>query len=94
VTVEANGVSCTGSGSGYDCEGGSGPGSGAPRNKIHKLLLACPTCGTKNKLPPGGVAALPPHYMLQHRMILASLNHESTRLLCDLCSTDIPVRRN
>ncbi|XP_021939856.1 tripartite motif-containing protein 45 isoform X2 [Zootermopsis nevadensis] len=84
-----SGSGCSG-GSGYESEGHSDSGSWAFRNKAYSLL-ACPTCGTKNKLPPGGVAVLPPHYMLQHRMVLASLNQESTCLLCDLCSTDIPA---
>ncbi|XP_023720662.1 tripartite motif-containing protein 45 isoform X3 [Cryptotermes secundus] len=94
--VEVNGgsASSTGSGysdgSGYESEVRSDSDSWTPRNKTLNLL-ACPICGTENKLPPGGIAALPADYMLQHRMVLATLNRESTRLLCDLCSTDIPA---
>lgn len=53
--------------------------------------LECPECGKLNKLPVGGLTALPPHYVLQHRMLLASLNQESVCFFCDLCSTDVLV---
>ncbi|KAJ9597191.1 hypothetical protein L9F63_026918 [Diploptera punctata] len=48
--------------------------------------LCCPTCGNKTILPPGGVTALPPHYILQHHMVLDTLNKQTTTVLCDLCS--------
>ncbi|PSN43409.1 hypothetical protein C0J52_02627 [Blattella germanica] len=60
-------VADSSSGSGYesDCGGGAG-------------VLPCPTCGARNPLPAGGIEALPPDYVVQHRMVLASLNQEST----------------
>ncbi|XP_069697561.1 E3 ubiquitin-protein ligase TRIM45 isoform X2 [Periplaneta americana] len=93
-STSSTGSGCSG-GSGYESEVRSDSGSWTPttgRNKQpSSKVLACPTCGTKNKLPPRGIAGLPPNYVLQHRMVLASLNQESTRLLCDLCSSDIPA---
>ncbi|GLH06198.1 Tripartite motif-containing protein 45 [Gryllus bimaculatus] len=41
----------------------------------------------------GGVGALPPNYLAQHRIVLASLNKATTRLLCDVCPGERPARR-
>ncbi|KAJ9595962.1 hypothetical protein L9F63_012855 [Diploptera punctata] len=54
--------------------------------QLEKEGLCCPTCGNKTILPPGGVTALPPHYILQHHMVLDTLNKQTTTVLCDLCS--------
>ena len=82
--VQVKSGSASSTGSGYESDSGGSWGS-------NSTALLCPTCGSKNSLPAGGVVSLPPHYVLQHRMVLNSLNRETTRLLCDLCSTDIPV---
>lgn len=59
---------------------------------IREKSLTCPICGVRSVLPFGGVLNLPPHYLLQHRMVLATLNASSTHLLCDICTSDISVR--
>lgn len=51
--------------------------------------LSCPTCGLKTDIPVNGVLGLPLNYLIQHRMVLATLNAHSTNLLCDLCPSDI-----
>ncbi|XP_018579850.1 tripartite motif-containing protein 45 [Anoplophora glabripennis] len=51
--------------------------------------VCCPTCGSRAEVPPGGVSSFPPNYTLQHRMVLATLNSQSTHLLCDLCTSDV-----
>ncbi|KAK7868025.1 hypothetical protein R5R35_010196 [Gryllus longicercus] len=72
------------SGSGYDSGGGAGAGGG-------RLLLQCPACGHVSRLPAGGVGSLPPNYLAQHRIVLASLNKATTRLLCDVCPGERPA---
>lgn len=54
-------------------------------------FFSCPLCGTRSNLSPEGVLALPPHYLLQNRMVLATVNSCNTRLLCDICETDQTV---
>ncbi|XP_068083595.1 E3 ubiquitin-protein ligase TRIM45 [Anabrus simplex] len=78
----AGGSVSSSSGSGYESE---------PRGSEGDGLLECPVCGTVSRVPAGGVMALPPNYVMQHRMVLASLNKDTTRLLCDLCSSDLPA---
>ncbi|XP_044266934.1 tripartite motif-containing protein 45 isoform X1 [Tribolium madens] len=51
--------------------------------------ICCPTCGARAEVPFGGVSCYPPNYLLQHRMVLATLNAQSTHLLCDLCTSDV-----
>ncbi|XP_018336664.1 tripartite motif-containing protein 45-like [Agrilus planipennis] len=50
--------------------------------------ISCPICGVRSPLPAGGVLGLPPHYLLQHRMVLATLNAVTTKLLCDPCTSE------
>lgn len=58
-----------------------------------KQRITCPTCGTRSDLPPGGVSMFPLNYVLQHRLVLATVNANVTRLLCDLCTSDVPVSK-
>ncbi|KAK5646544.1 hypothetical protein RI129_005008 [Pyrocoelia pectoralis] len=51
--------------------------------------IVCRICGIPSILPPEGVGGLPLHYLLQHRMILTTLNSSSTQLLCDFCPNDV-----
>lgn len=61
-----------------------------PRQMLQQKLK-CPICDFENSIPPRGVQDLPPHYLLQHRMLLHSVNKEEICLLCDLCSSETPV---
>ncbi|XP_068902876.1 E3 ubiquitin-protein ligase TRIM45 isoform X2 [Tenebrio molitor] len=51
--------------------------------------ICCPTCGARAEVPHGGVSLFPPNYLLQHRMVLATLNAHNTHLLCDVCTSDV-----
>ncbi|KAF5303196.1 hypothetical protein FQA39_LY10109 [Lamprigera yunnana] len=51
--------------------------------------ITCRICRNPTVLPAEGVLALPIHYVLQHRMVLATLNASSTKLLCDFCPNDV-----
>jgi hypothetical protein len=53
--------------------------------------ICCPTCGARAEVPHGGVSLFPPNYLLQHRMVLATLNAHNTHLLCDVCTSDVSV---
>lgn len=53
--------------------------------------IGCPTCGARTEVPLEGVSSFPPNYLLQHRMVLATLNAQNTHLLCDLCTSEISV---
>lgn len=66
--------------------GGSGYISDSPPKSV-----ICPTCGSHSEMPSGGCNSFPPNYIIQHRMVLATLNHQSTHLLCDLCPSDVTV---
>ncbi|KAK6632325.1 hypothetical protein RUM44_007366 [Polyplax serrata] len=55
-----------------------------------QTILKCPVCDFENRIPAKGVQDLPPHYLLQHRMLIESLNRGGICLLCDLCSSEIP----
>ncbi|XP_066260428.1 E3 ubiquitin-protein ligase TRIM45-like isoform X2 [Euwallacea similis] len=54
-----------------------------------KRHINCPSCGYRAEIPHNGVQFLPPNYSLQHQMVLATLNSDSTHLLCDLCSNEV-----
>nr|CAD7574274.1 unnamed protein product [Timema californicum] len=71
--------------------GSGGSGYGSSEGSWRGGALTCPTCGAENKLPPRGILGLPPDYVLQHRLVLASLNKDVNQLLCDLCTSDSPV---
>ena len=61
-------------------------------SKTHSTIIICPICNFENRIPVKGVQDLPPHYILQHRMLVNSLNRSGICLLCDLCSQETPVR--
>nr|CAD7463770.1 unnamed protein product [Timema tahoe] len=71
--------------------GSGGSGYGSSEGSWRGRTLTCPTCEAENKLPPRGILGLPPDYVLQHRLVLASLNKDINQLLCDLCTTDSPA---
>ncbi|KAJ8915637.1 hypothetical protein NQ315_003421 [Exocentrus adspersus] len=68
--------------------GGSGYASDK-RDDSPCRSVCCPTCGSRTEVPPGGVSSFPPNYTLQHKIVLATLNSQSTHLLCDLCPSDV-----
>ncbi|KAF5294163.1 hypothetical protein FQR65_LT10874 [Abscondita terminalis] len=73
-------------GSGYESDSHN-PGEETHSNPNKSIM--CPICRTLANLPSEGVMGLPIHYLLQHRMILATLNATSTKLLCDFCLNDV-----
>ncbi|EEB17387.1 tripartite motif-containing protein, putative [Pediculus humanus corporis] len=60
-------------------------------SKTHSTIIICPICNFENRIPVKGVQDLPPHYILQHRMLVNSLNRSGICLLCDLCSQETPA---
>ncbi|XP_031343553.1 tripartite motif-containing protein 45-like isoform X2 [Photinus pyralis] len=69
-----------------------GSGYGSDKCEVtrdNRTRLICRMCGIPSPLPPEGVRGLPLHYLIQHRMILATLNSSSTQLLCDFCLNDV-----
>ncbi|XP_071052814.1 E3 ubiquitin-protein ligase TRIM45-like [Onthophagus taurus] len=51
--------------------------------------IQCPHCGSDHQLPSsGGVKSFPLNYLIQNRLVLAALNSQNTKLLCDLCTGD------
>lgn len=53
--------------------------------------IVCPVCNCRTALSRHGVYGLSPDYVVQHRLVLSTLNDENTRLLCDLCTGDVTV---
>lgn len=58
------------------------------RGSIACKTVICPKCSSITYLTREGVRGLPLNYILQHRLILACINSESTQLLCDICSIE------
>lgn len=63
----------------------------SPESVQSDCWLSCPLCNSRTALNRKGILGLPPNYILQHRIVLATLNNENTKLLCDLCTSDITV---
>ncbi|XP_017777155.1 PREDICTED: tripartite motif-containing protein 45 [Nicrophorus vespilloides] len=51
--------------------------------------IQCPICRARTDIPAEGILGLPPNFLIQHRMVLATLNAHTTKLLCDLCPNDV-----
>lgn len=51
--------------------------------------ILCPICNRKTSLNRQGVMGLSPNFIIQHRLVLSTLNDENTRLLCDLCAGEV-----
>lgn len=54
--------------------------------------ILCPICNRKTSLNRQGVMGLSPNFIIQHRLVLSTLNDENTRLLCDLCAGEVTVK--
>lgn len=75
-----------------ECESEKRNGLKNRKKSSMKNSIICPSCGEESVLPSEGVLGLPLHYILQHKMVLASLNTSTTHLLCDLCPSEVSVR--
>ncbi|KRT86458.1 zinc finger protein [Oryctes borbonicus] len=64
-------------------------GHSGPTSERHTTkTITCCICTSCFELFADSIKGFPPNYMLQHRMVLATLNSRSTKLLCDLCTND------
>lgn len=81
-----------------ECDSSSG--SGYVSEKLESIdmyadsvqYIPCPLCRTRADVPDDGVQGFPINYLILHRMVLATLNSPSTKLLCDACPLEVNAK--